>query len=514
VKEKPPPKHYVVTIVIDAMRPMYFSHVSLPHIDALMRTGVVYDRAFVGEMESSTPGVHVTIGTGTLPRENGFLGFGWATPDTRKYVDFRTLLANGQIDPVLKALPIPSIAARLHQFQPHAVSVAVSGHKDYAAVGLGGGTADYVLYGKYTPKNYFIPAFLHGPPPLTPAEQAGLTVKLPLPLGAEDAWAFQYAATMARHVRPRLLMMNLPETDTWGHWYGPDDRKVFVQLMQNIDRGVGLIEKTYRDLGILNQTDFIITGDHGMMESRSAYNWKNVQNTIRSSGAQIARADGSGGAIWLMNPADAKAAAEKLAASHPAHVEAILYRSAPGNDYKYELASPVSWLVGPRVATALEHLVDSTAGIHGPDLWVLYRENYTVDVNNTSGKWKGTHGGATWKVQHIPLIISGPGIRKGVHSAFPARSIDVAPTVERLLGLPYIKRDGVILADALSSSLPGEAGPQRAVTASLGADAAALEAQSQADSRAGKWPHHPPIYRCSVDPKKTCTNTANTATNQ
>lgn len=514
VEETPPPKHYVVAIVIDAARPMYFNHVSLPHIDALMKSGVVYDRAFVDEMESSTPGVHVTLGTGTLPRENGFLGFGWATPDTRKWVDFRTLLANGQIDPVLKSLPVPSIAARLHQFDPHAVSVAASGHKDYAAVGLGGGTADYVLYGKYTPDKLFIPAFLHAPPPITPAERAGLTLKSPLAMGAEDAWAFQYAATVARHVRPRLLMMNIPETDTWGHWYGPNDTKVFSALFRNIDRGIGLIEKTYAALGILNQTDFIITGDHAMMESRSVYNWKTVQDTIRSAGAQVARADGSGGGIWLQDPSQAKVAADKVVALHPAHVEAVFYRSAVGNDYKYVLASPTSWLVSPAVATALDHLVDSTAGIHGPDLWVLYRENFTVDSNNTSGKWKGTHGGATWKVQHIPLIISGPGIRKGVHSQFPARSIDLAPTVERLLGLPYLKRDGVILADALSRPLPGEGGPQHALAASLGADAAALESQSAADSRVGKWPNHAPIYRCSTDPKKTCTNSASTATNQ
>jgi arylsulfatase A-like enzyme len=158
--------------------------------------------------------------------------------------------------------------------------------------------------------------------------------------------------------------------------------------------------------------------------------------------------------------------------------------------------------------------VDTTAGIHGPDLWVLYRENYTVDSNNTSGKWKGTHGGATWKVQHIPLVIAGPGIRQGVHSQFPARSIDLAPTIERLLGLPYVKRDGVVLADALSKTLPGESGPQRAIAASLGADAAALQAQSEADTRAGRWPSQPPIYRCSAPPKKACTNSARTATNQ
>lgn len=515
VKEPAPPRHYVVLIVIDAARPMYFNHVSLPHIDALMKTGVVYDRAFVGEMESSTPGVHVTLGTGTLPRENGFLGFGWAASNTRRWVDFRTLLADRQIDPVLRRLPIPSIAARLHQFMPHAISVAASGHKDYAAVGLGGGAADYVIYGKFG-HNQFSPAFLHSPPPLTPSERAQLTIKAPIPVGGEDSWAFRYATTVARHVRPRLLMINLPETDTWGHWDGPTSGKVFAYLLRNIDNGVGLIENTYRQLGILDQTDFIITADHAMMESRSAYNWKNVQNVIRASGAQVVRADGAGGGIWLQDPNQAKMAAQKIVAMRPQHVEAIFYRSGPGTSYQYELASPESWLIKPAVATALRNLVDTTAGIHGPDLWVLYRENYTVDGNNTSGKWKGTHGGATWKVQHIPLVIAGPGIAQGVHSQFPARSIDIAPTIERLLGLPFIKRDGVILADAFSHPLPGERGPQRAIFASVSAEAAAIQAQSKADVSIGAWPNSWPITVCrtGATSNPACGNSAKTATNQ
>lgn len=515
VEEQTPPRHYVVVLVIDAARPMYLNAPRLPHIDALIHNGVVYSRAYVGELESSTPGVHVTLGTGTLPRENGFLGFGWATPDTRKWVDFRTLLANGQIDPVLKSLPVPSIAARLHQFMPHAISVAASGHKDYAAVGLGGGVADYVLYGKYA-GNHFMPTFLHAPPPLSPAERASLTVKSPLPVGAEDRWAFKYATMVAAHVRPRLLMMNLPETDTWGHWDGPADHKVFAGLMQNIDRGLGEIEATYRRLGILQQTDFIITADHAMMESRPARNWHTIQQKIVSWGAPIARADGSAGGVWLQNPAQARMVAEKLAATQPAHVMAIFYRSGPGNDYQYLQASSMKWLVNPQVGAALQRLADTTAGIHGPDLWVLDREDYTFDSNNVSGKWKGTHGGATWKVQHIPLILSGPGILKGVRSQYPARSIDIAPTVERLLGLPYIKRDGVILADAFSAPLPGERGPEKALAGPLGAEVTALQAQSQADERVGAWPSTAPVYRCSVKgkPNPLCSNSASTSTNQ
>lgn len=501
VAEATPPRHYVVMVVIDAGQAADVSLSSLPNISALMRTGVTYDRAFVGQLESSTPGVHVTIGTGTLPRANGFLGFGWAAPDTRHNVDFRTLLANRMIDPVLRALPVASVASRLHQFIPHSVSVAASGHKDYATVGLGGGAADYELFGKTRGKN-FAPAFMHSPPPLTAAERNALVIPNPLAPGAEDDWAFRYAADVAGHVKPRLLMINIPEMDTYGHWNGPADHALMHQLMMGVDRGIGLLEATYRRLGIMRRTDFIITADHAMMESRPARNFGLVKVAAAAAGATVVRADGAGGGIWLQDPSQAKAVAEHLTALRPAHVMAIFYRSRPGNDYSYVQGSPTSWLVSAREGTALQHLVDTTAGQDGPDLWVLYRENYTTLATNTTGTWKGTHGGATWKVQHIPLVISGAGIRRGVTSSFPGRAIDLAPTVERLLGLPPIHRDGVILADALTDPASYELKPQRAEAAGLAADVQALQAQSKWDNNYDRaWPALPPrVSHCAATP--------------
>lgn len=501
VPEATPARHYVVMLVIDASQAANVDLRSLPHIHALMQNGVTYDRAFVGQMESTTPGVHVTLGTGTLPRENGFLGFGWTAPDTRKYVDFRTLLANRMIDPVLKALPVPSVATRLHQFIPHAVSVAASGHKDYATVGLGGGTADYELFGKSLTRT-FVPAFMHAPPPLSAAEKRALVIPRPLPPGAEDAWAFRYAAAVVSHVKPRLLMINLPEIDTYGHWNGPADRPLMHRLMLNIDHGIGMLQAAYRRLGLLQHTDFIVTADHAMMESRPARNFGLVKVAAAAAGATVVRADGAGGGIWLQDPAQARAVAEHLVALHPSHVMAIFYRSRPGNDYSYLQASPLSWLVNRNEGNALQRLVDTTAGQDGPDMWVLYRENYTTLATNTTGTWKGTHGGATWKVQHIPLVISGPGIRRGVHSSFPSREIDLAPTLERLLGLPPIHRDGVILADALTDPMLYELKPQRAVTPDLVADVQALQAQSRWDNTFDRaWPKLPPkLSHCTLTP--------------
>ncbi|GAC1660079.1 MAG: hypothetical protein NVS9B15_24310 [Acidobacteriaceae bacterium] len=483
-----------------------------------MRNGVTYDRAWVGEMESSTPDVHVTFGTGTLPRENGFLGFSWATPDTRQSVDFRSLLANHGVDPVLQSLPVPSVAARLHQYLPQAVSIAASGHKDYAVVGLGGGAATYELYGKFSGKQ-FIPAFMHSPPPLSTAQRLQLSLPSAPKMTEEDTWATEYTLDVVQKVRPKLLMVNFPELDTWGHWYGPRSADVQRRILLNVDQRIGDIEATYKKLGIFDRTTFIVTADHSMMDSRPARNWKTVWTAVSEAGAKVVRTDTEGASLWLQDPRQAKAVADRLVAKRPQHVEAILYRSAPGLDYSYALASPASWLVNHHVVSALQDLVNTTAGRNGPDVWVLYREDYTVVPRNVSGSWKGTHGGPSWKVQHVPLIISGAGIRKGAHSEFPARAIDIAPTMERLLGLPSIRRDGVILADALLAPKKTETKAQTSVEAPLAADVLALKQQSAADVRSESPWHAPvPSVRCRLQsgkntPVPVCVNNAADVTN-
>jgi hypothetical protein len=274
-------------------------------------------------------------------------------------------------------------------------------------------------------------------------------------------------------------------------------------------------------LGLFKKTDFIITADHSMMESRAAHSWDQIWKAAAAVHATVARADGEGGPVWLQNPVQAKVVARQLALMAPAHVEAIYYRSAPGMTYRYLRASPLHWLVSHAADRALQDLLNTTAGQNGPDLWVLYRENYTVAPRNVQGVWKGTHGGATWKVQHVPLILSGPGIRQGLHSQFPARAVDIAPTVERLLGLPPIHRDGMLLADALIQRSGGELHAQRALAPTLIADVEALKAQSKADDlMQGTWPNPPqPLFHCGLHAKplpafKTCTTSRQTATNQ
>jgi len=72
------------------------------------------------------------------------------------------------------------------------------------------------------------------------------------------------------------------------------------------------------------------------------------------------------------------------------------------------------------------------------------------------------HLGPQWDDQHIPLVMAGPGIKRGLVSTYPARLVDIAPTVEHLLGVPTGKVDGVVLADSMSAASRAEIKAQQA----------------------------------------------------
>ena len=78
-----PAAQYLVLIVMDGFRPDHRELAPMPALDALARSGTVYDRAWVGQLESETPASHATLSTGAMPRNHRIIGFEWRDPSTR-----------------------------------------------------------------------------------------------------------------------------------------------------------------------------------------------------------------------------------------------------------------------------------------------------------------------------------------------------------------------------------------------------------------------------------------------
>ena len=114
-------------------------------------------------------------------------------------------------------------------------------------------------------------------------------------------------------------------------------------------------------------------------------------------------------------------------------------------------------------------------------------------------KWLGDHGGASWSSQGIPLVMAGPGIKQGHVSHFPARLVDLAPTAMRLLGAPYPRADGIVLADAMQSPTASDVNQQRSVAQYLAPMATALRKQAKIDVQG--QPPMTPVKPAKTSPK-------------
>jgi Type I phosphodiesterase / nucleotide pyrophosphatase len=455
---------YLVILVLDGGRPDYFNLAPMPNLRWLQRQGITYSNAFVGQQIANTPPSHATIGTGLFPRRHGVMGFVWTDPRTHLAIrpaDTPEVQA-GQLESVMAANHVPSIASAVKQQDPHARIVAVSGHKCYAADAMGTAAADYILCALIYHDRWVAQAVGHHQPPPGAVNNSHWDVPIPSPhsgfapaveqwqLTTENDWAVRYGLWAFERVHyPRVLMINLPETDVMGHFAGAatDTPR---RLMRAFDADLGRILNAYRHAGILGRTTFVVTADHGMSVAQSRLPFSVLDRAIQLAGATKVYIEADTAAvIGIRELGKARAVARAAALLGGPAIDATYYKTLVRGEWFYQPA-----YLRPDLPLELRRaflmLANTAAAATGPDVVVDYVPHVTTGDRPTNGyHWLAGHLGPQWDDQHIPLIIAGPQVRHDTFSSYPARLVDIAPTVERLLGLQSGSVDGIVLADAM-----------------------------------------------------------------
>jgi hypothetical protein len=132
------------------------------------------------------------------------------------------------------------------------------------------------------------------------------------------------------------------------------------------------------------------------------------------------------------------------------HIQSVYARIHTSKGYAYTRVSSSSPLKTAGLEAANQYLLNSFNGPNAPDIVILFKEGVGCEPGGQAG-WKADHGGTSWEAQHIPLILSGPGIRTNHVSSHPARLIDIAPTILQAMGASHKGMVGIPLADALES---------------------------------------------------------------
>jgi arylsulfatase A-like enzyme len=273
-------------------------------------------------------------------------------------------------------------------------------------------------------------------------------------VGAENRWTARYALWAFHRVRdPRLLMVSLSETDVLGHF--ATDTRAIRALMREFDALLGQIVDAYRRAGLLGRTDFVVTADHGMSAIHATLPYSVLTRAVAQAGATPVYIEhDTAAAIGIREDRKARAVAVNISRLGGERVDATYYKVRDHGRWSYRLAAARSAVPAP-LRSAYRLLMDTVAAASGPDVLAVYAPHVSTRTTVAYGySWRAGHLGPQWPDQHIPLILAGPGVERGLISSYPARLVDIAPTVEYLLGARRQGLDGVVLADALGGVGP------------------------------------------------------------
>ena len=484
-------KRYVVLIVLDGAQPSYFSTPNIPHVSALVRNGTQYTNGWAGILESETPSGHASIDTGSHPSADGILSFDWANSDNLPISIFsEQKIRSGQMENIMRSAPAPTIASLVHKQNPKAKVVALSGYKYYAADALGGPNADVIMYFNDRANGTFGPTAVPGHvPPASVLNAPGLTIaSRSYPLGVGDHLAMKLAGTSFKTMHQQVTLINLPEFDwPFGHVDGASlDQPGVKTLMQGFDRDLAALENTYRKAGVLDQTTFVLTADHGFTTVYHKISHNVVNKAVAAAGTSIVRDTYHTAAyVWVKDKTKAPQVAVNVAQERNPYIESVYYKVATKTGPEYLAPRGANTFRAAGVDAANQYLLSTFNGPNGPDVVVIMKEHAML-VAGAESSWKGDHGGAAWNSQHLPLIISGPGVRKGYVSNYPAPLMDIAPTVLSLLNVPSTGMQGTVLADAVTGATAAQSATQTAQGKTLWPVISALKAESRLETKAGQ----------------------------
>ncbi|MBV9280704.1 MAG: alkaline phosphatase family protein [Chloroflexi bacterium] len=481
---------YVVLIVLDGARREYFDIPGLPHVRALMRGGTQYTNAFAGILESETPSAHVTIGTGSEPARTGIPSFWWADSDNVQVSLFSpTKIRAGDMEKIVRSSGVPTLAGLVHARSRTAKVVALSGSKYYAADAIGVPDADITMYFQANSKGQWAPTSIPGhTAPASILNAPDLAYKSThMPLGVQNHLAMKLAADTFARVRQQVTLINLPEFD-WplGHVNGGVlDPAGVKTLMLGFDNDLAMLQDAYRRAGVLNRAVFVLMADHGMMPLVHRIPQAEITTAVAKAGTSlVSQAYTSASYLWLKDESRAPQAARNIAQLNSPYIQSVYARVRTAKGYAYTRVTSVKLLRSGGAEAANQFLLNSFNGPNAPDVVVSFAEGVGCEPGGQAG-WKADHGGTSWESQHLPLILSGPGIRAGQVSSYPARLVDVAPTILQLMGASHRGMQGIPLADALQSPPSWTGQWQRAVSKQLMPVVAALQQESRLELAAG-----------------------------
>lgn len=220
--------------------------------------------------------------------------------------------------------------------------------------------------------------------------------------------------------RPNLFAIYAVAPNTIEKMFGINAPQV-AQVIAFEDHQIEQTVDALKRAGIYNQTDIVITADHGNTTVNTAITDSgpgSIQQFLDDHGIPVVQATADQVyLVWLQNPAQTKAA---LALLSPASV-----RTRFGIAYTLTQDELRERNAAPAFRTP-DFAIEPTIGTNGTPAVVYTAPPLGKHVE---------HGGFNFSDISVPLFISGPGIKSGVTSTDHVYDMQIAPTLANTMCL-------------------------------------------------------------------------------
>ncbi len=480
---------HAVIFVIDGASAGDLQSPGLKSIRALEDRGVRYSEAWVGQVEGVPAASGATVSTGSFPAATGVLGNAWtdAKSGQVRYPADPSQVLVGSLDQVMETRPVTPVATLIKTRNPRAHVLSVGGESCAGAAAAAAWTADYIVCAvregprwlATTVVGHDLPAgtLSNGVAPAGGPRDRRFAVRVQgWPLGQQDLWVARQTVDAMRRVHPALTVVTFGELGILLQFApAPLRQEVKMRVMAGVDRDIALIEREMQRERVFRSSVFVVTSGRALSPIRSRLRRSALETAvIAAGGVQNYLQSDTASFLGLSTIIQAQPVAQAIQDQRLGGVDAIYYKNRNGSSWSYQLQYPNPDLPA-RFADSSSYLLSTMATSDSADVVVSYAPG-TGTGGVARGGFAQTSGslGLQWDNQHVPLIIAGHGVNQGVVSSFPARLVDIAPTVESLLGLTPPRVDGVVLADALIEPHAGaterqqkRAGPLTRVVQSL-----------------------------------------------
>ncbi len=254
-----------------------------------------------------------------------------------------------------------------------------------------------------------------------------------------------------------LLAVSLSTTDYVGHAYGPDSREIHDQVVR-LDRYLGrFLEQLFVRYGRTNVL-VVLTADHGVTPFPERSRTMGHPGAVRVipdtiiQGVNAVLDQRAGGGDWfqlesgmLLVSDRAKLVAQGVNVDSVVADVATRLRALPGVARVDRAAD-----LAPKDTTdpVLRRWIHQVPADGGVELVATLKPYSIWSLANAA---IAMHGQPTELDSHVPLILWGAGVRRGVYTG-RVSTVDIAPTLARLLELtPAQPLDGRVLSEALGA---------------------------------------------------------------